>query len=175
VQTGSYRALTAGTTNDAAPSWSHIGKWIYFQSQRSGIAQIWRMPAEGGPASQITKNGGATAFDSADGKLLFYSKFTEPGLWMLPLEGGRESQVLPSLSTPDVFAVTKAGIYYACRTADNKTSLNFMSFSPWLIQEVARIQTPFVSDLSASANGGSLLYAQADQTGSDLMLVDNLN
>jgi Tol biopolymer transport system component len=174
VETGSYRALTAGTTNDTTPSWSHDGKWIYFQSQRAGISQIWRIPADGGPASQITKNGALTAFDSIDGKLLFYSKFNEPGLWMLPLDGGTESQVLPSLSTPDAFAVTKKGIYFARRTADNDTSLSFMSFSPRLIRELARIQNPFVSDLSASPDGRSLLYAQADQTGSDLMLVENL-
>jgi Tol biopolymer transport system component len=175
VETGSYRALTAGTTNDTTASWSHNGKWIYFQSQRAGTSQIWRVPAEGGSASQITKNGASTAFDSVDGKLLFYSKFNEPGLWMLPLDGGTESQVLPSLSTPDAFAVTKKGIYFARRTTDNDTALSFMSFSPRLIRELARIQNPFVSDLSASPDGGSLLYAQADQTGSDLMLVENLN
>lgn len=175
LETASYRALTAGTTNDTTPSWSHDGKSIYFESQRSGISQIWRIPAEGGQASLVTKNGGAIAFDSVDGKLLFYSKFNEPGLWMLPLDGGgTESQVLPSLSTPDAFAVTQAGIYFARRTADNNTSLSFMSFSPRLIREVARIRTPLVSDLSASPSGGSLLYAQADQTGSDLMLVENL-
>jgi hypothetical protein len=58
--------------------------------------------------------------------------------------------------------------------SNNKTSLNFMSFSPRLMRDVARIRTPLVSDLSASLNRGSLLYARADQTGSDLMLVEKL-
>jgi hypothetical protein len=131
------------------------------------------MPAEGGPASQVTKNGGAIAFDSVDGKLLFYSKYTEPGLWMLPLGGGSESQVLPSLYTYDSFAITKAGIYFARRTADSETSLDFMSFSPKSIQEVARIKSAILSSMAVSADGSSLLYEQADQTGSDLILVDN--
>jgi eukaryotic-like serine/threonine-protein kinase len=175
VETGSYQALTAGTTNDSTASWSHNGKWIYFESQRSGVSQIWRIPAGGGPASQITTKTGAIVFDSVDGKLLFYSKFNAPGLWMLSLDGGAESQILPALATPDAFAVAKKGIYFARRTADNDTSLSFMSFSPRLIRELARIHTPFVSGLSVSPDGGSLLYAQADQTGSDLMLVENLN
>ena len=85
VDTGAYQQLTTGTTNDAAPSWSHDGKWIYFCSERKDGSQIWRVPADGGPASQLTKNDGAIALDSVDAKLLFFSKFTEPGLWVLPL------------------------------------------------------------------------------------------
>jgi Tol biopolymer transport system component len=174
VESASYRAVTTGTTNDAVPSWSHDGKWIYFCSDRTGSSQIWRIPAEGGPASQVTKNGGAVAFDSADGKLLFYSKFNEPGLWMLSLNGGSESQVLPSLYTFDSFAITKAGIYFACRTANKEASIEFMSFSPRGIQEITRIKSPLGSSLAVSPDGRSLLYVQADQIGSDLMLVENL-
>ena len=174
VETGSYRALTTGTTNDAAPSWSHDGKWIYFNSPRNSGPQIWRIPAEGGPASQLTKNGGGIAFDSVDGKLLYYSKFSESGLWMLPLQGGTESQVLPSLYNTDSFAITKAGIYFARRTTDNEASVGFMSLSPRLIQELARIKSPFDGSLAVSPDGSSLLYVQVDQSGSDLILVDNL-
>jgi hypothetical protein len=94
---------------------------------------------------------------------------------MLPLDGGNESQILPSLNTFDTFGVTKAGIYFARRTADDETSLNFMSFSPRFIKEIARIKAPIKSNFAVSPDGSSLLYAQADQTGSDLILVDNLN
>jgi eukaryotic-like serine/threonine-protein kinase len=173
VDTGSYRALTTGRTNDAAASWSHDGKWIYFQSLRNGSPQIWRIPAEGGPASQVTKNGGVIAFDSANGKLLFYSKSNAPGLWMLPLDGGIESQVLPCLYGNDTFGITKTGIYFACRTADNKASLRFMSFSPRFTKEIVRIKAPIGSNFSVSPDGSSLLYQQADQIGSDLVLVDD--
>lgn len=173
VDTGHYRALTTGTTNDSAASWSHDGKWIYFQSGRNGSPQIWRIPSEGGPASQVTKNGGAIAFDSVNGKLLFFSKYSEPGLWMLSLDGGSESQVLPSLYTYDTFGVSKTGVYFASRTADNAASLGFMSFSPRFVKEIARIKWPIRSNLTVSPDGSSLLYEQADQIGSDLVLVDD--
>jgi Tol biopolymer transport system component len=173
VESGSYRAMTTGTANNAVPSWSHDGKWIYFCSERNDGPQIWRIPAEGGPVSQLTKNGGAVAFDSTDGKLLFYSKFNEPGLWMLPLNGGSELQVLPSLYTFDTFAITKAGIYFAGRTANNEALIDFMSFSPRRMQEIARIKSPLGSSLAVSPDRRSLLYVQADQIGSDLILVDN--
>ena len=173
VDTGSYRALTTGDTNDTTPSWSHDGKWIYFLSEAHGETQTWRIPAEGGQASQVTKNGGAIAFDSVDGKLLFYSKFNAPGLWMLALDGGPESQILPSLYSVDNFAVSKTGIYFARRTAENGGSINFMSFSSRDIRELARIHSPLGSGLTVSPDGRSLLFEQADQIGSDLMLVEN--
>lgn len=173
VQTGSYRALTAGRGNDTAPSWSHDGQWIYFLSERSGSSQIWRMPAQGGPASQITRNGGTIAFDSVDGRYIFYSKFNAPGLWMLALGAGEESCVLPSLYTYDSFAVTKAGIYFARRVQDNQASISFMSLPNRLTREVARINAEVDSSLSVSPDGKSLLYVQADQSGSDLVLVEN--
>jgi Tol biopolymer transport system component len=174
VETGSDRAITTGMANHTIPTWSHDGKWIYFCSGREGDPQIWRMAADGGLPSQVTKNGGATAFDSVDGKLLFYSKFREPGLWMLPLEGGNESQLLPCLYRMDTFAVTKTGIYFACRTAANEASIDLMSFSPRRMQHIARINFPLGSGLAVSPDETSLLYVQDDQTGSDLVLVDNL-
>ena len=174
VETDSNRAITTGMTNHTIPSWSHDGKWIYFCSGQNDGPQIWRMPAEGGSLSQLTKNGGATALDSVDGKLLLYSKFSEPGLWMLPLEGGNESRLLPCLYRMDTFAITKAGIYFACRTADNEAAIDFMSFSPRRIQHIARINSQLGSGLAVSPDGGSLLYVRADQRGSDLVLVDNL-
>jgi Tol biopolymer transport system component len=95
VETADYRKLTTGTTNDVAPAWSHDGKWIYFESEREDGLQIWRVPAGGGPATRLTKNGGAMALESADGKLLFYSNNAAPGLWVLRFEGAPPYQILP--------------------------------------------------------------------------------
>jgi Tol biopolymer transport system component/predicted DNA-binding transcriptional regulator AlpA len=173
VETGAYQQLTTGTTNDSAPSWSHDGKWIYFCSERDDGSQIWRVPADGGPASRLTKTGGAIALESADGKQLFYSKFTEPGLWVLPFEGGVESRILPSLYSIDTFAVTKRGIYFVRRTAHLEASVSFMSFSLGVTRNLARVKSFIGDGLSVSPDGSSILYTQVDQTGSDLILVDN--
>ena len=142
VETGDYRKLTTGTTNDDAPSWSHDGKWIYFESEREDGSQIWRVPAGGGPAARLTKTGGVIALESVDGKLLFYSKEAEPGLWVLPLEGGTESQVLPSLYGLDNFAVTKQGIYFVRRAPDSGAVIGFMSFSSRVPVDLASVKSP---------------------------------
>ena len=110
VKTGDYRKLTAGMGNGTAPAWSHDGKWIYFESKREAGAQIWRVPASGGSANRLTKTDGVAALESVDGKALYFSKFSDPGLWSLPLAGGRRIES---------FAVSLSCRYLCCGQARN--------------------------------------------------------
>ena len=66
--------LTSDPASEVIPSWSRDGKWIYFASTRSGRNEVWKAPADGGDAVQVTKNGGWVAFESADGASLYYTK-----------------------------------------------------------------------------------------------------
>ena len=64
---GPPRRLTDDPAEDDNPRWSRDGRWIYFHSNRSGEDQIWKIPAEGGEAVQVTKQGGmggVIAFES---------------------------------------------------------------------------------------------------------------
>ena len=87
--------LTKEPSEDIDPSWSRDGRWIYFGSNRSGRLQIWKMPAEGGLAVQLTKDGGFEGFESPDGKFFYYAKGRAmAGIWRIPVEGGKETLVL---------------------------------------------------------------------------------
>jgi len=89
------RRLTTEHSVEARPSWSHDGRWIYFRSDRSGIAQIWKMPADGGTPMQVTRGGGFEAIESRDGKLLYYVKsHGGNSIWSVPIGGGEEVIVL---------------------------------------------------------------------------------
>ena len=68
VAGGLPRRLTLEASLDAVPSWSGDGRWVYFGSNRAGGLQVWKVPADGGPAIQVTRNGGFAAFESPDGK-----------------------------------------------------------------------------------------------------------
>ena len=74
VEGGPPRRLTSEKSEDVTPSWSRDGRWIYFASDRTGNWQVWKLPAEGGKAVQVTKGGGFAAFESYDGKTLYYAK-----------------------------------------------------------------------------------------------------
>ena len=51
----SVEHLTTNQANDADPAWSRDGRYVYFLSQRSGSAQVWRIRPGGGEAEQVTK------------------------------------------------------------------------------------------------------------------------
>jgi Tol biopolymer transport system component len=72
---------------DRAPQWSSDGAWIYFASRRGGSWQVWKRPAEVGPAHVVTDKGGYLAQESADGRFLFYCKYGSAGLWQRDATG----------------------------------------------------------------------------------------
>jgi Tol biopolymer transport system component len=52
--------MTTEPSEEFVPSFSRDGRWIYFCSNRSSPVQIWKMPAEGGSAVQVTKGAAST-------------------------------------------------------------------------------------------------------------------
>jgi len=48
------RRLTHSEASNSDPEWSPTGDAIYFLSSRSGTAQVWRLPLNGGEAAQVT-------------------------------------------------------------------------------------------------------------------------
>jgi dipeptidyl aminopeptidase/acylaminoacyl peptidase len=49
------RQLTTSAANDFNPRWSQDGRSLYFLSNRSGSAQVWRLPLDGGESAQVTR------------------------------------------------------------------------------------------------------------------------
>jgi Tol biopolymer transport system component len=172
---GAPKRLTDDPGDEWGPSWSRDGQWIYFVSARSGRSEIWKAPAGGGSAVQVTKNevtGGAV--ESTDRRYVYYSK--SGGLWRIPVEGGDESRVLESLSDWSRFALTEEGIYFVPRPSlktPREFTIEFFSFSNEKIHTVARLEKPPFLGLTVSPNGRELLYSQHDQSGTDLVLVEN--
>ena len=80
---------------------------------RSGSMQIWKVPAQGGHAAQVTKHGGFGAFESRDGMPIYYSKHeNHPAVWRVPSEGGEEIEVLSRVTDPGFWALHDNGIYF---------------------------------------------------------------
>jgi Tol biopolymer transport system component len=174
---GQPRRLTSGPSNNVRPSWSRDGRWIYFGSNRSRVSQIWKEPATGGAAVQVTKSGGEEAFESADGKFVYWAKLGVAGIWRVPVEGGEESRVLDA-STESLWILADQGIWFFDLTNPTEAALKFYSFAAGkttllrLFTKDTRIDT-LSTALSVSPDGRWILYTLLDQAGSNLMLVEN--
>ncbi len=94
---GPVRQITNEPSNEVLPHFSGDGKFVFFASDRTGVWQIWKQPLDGGPARQITRDRGFASQESADHQWLYYSKPDANGLFRMPLGGGEETCVLPSL------------------------------------------------------------------------------
>jgi Tol biopolymer transport system component len=161
--------------DDYTPSWSNDGAWIYFGSRRSGGIQVWKIPAKGGRAIQVTRYGGWAPFQSADGRYLFYGTRNRPGLWRIPIAGGEQEQVLPEIAGwNSAYAPAKRGIYFISPVNGNKAgTLAFFSFATKRITSLATLSRPLGLGLAVSPDERLVLYSQVDHVGSDLMLIEN--
>ena len=81
---------------------------------------------------QITKHGGHVALEFPDGKVYYSTRGGEEerngmgGLRRVPVDGGEETDVLPSVTFYN-FAVVREGIYFIPR-ADTERSLRYSLF-----------------------------------------------
>jgi Tol biopolymer transport system component len=174
---GAPRRLTNSSEVEGEESWSSDGKWIYFSSSRSGTSQVWKMRPGGGAPIQVTRNGGATARESPDGKFLYYAKGSpEPNtIWKVSVDGGAEIQVVEGLSYSLNFVVTEDGIYFV--SASDWAGPGVLYFFDFVTKTPKRVATIKVwgLGLAISPNRRSILYAQMDQSRSELMLVENFH
>ncbi len=177
---GSPRRLTKELSEDVIPSWSRDGRSIYFCSDRSGNGnlQIWKMPAEGGPATQVTQNGGFEAFESFDRKWLFYSKWDPSDeIWRIPIAGGPESLFLNLKGVERRYwAVADKGIYFLA-TEGSESVVKFIDFATRRATRIMTLERKLVRNLSRglalSPDGRSLLCTLVERESSDLVLVEN--
>jgi len=170
---GGPRRLTDYPADNGAPNWSRDGRSIYFASNRTKRWEIWKMPSEGGEAVQVTVNGGVVAFESPDGRSVYFTKSDVRGpLWKVPVGGGEETKALGSVGAFD-FTVSQNGIYSAQPNPDGGASVNLLSFVTGKTTIAATIRGRlFHAGLSVSPDGRHLLFAQQDPQ-VDLMLVED--
>jgi Tol biopolymer transport system component/serine/threonine protein kinase len=176
---GTPRRLTTDSSNHVVPGWSRDGRWIYFTSNQSNGQdwQLWKMPAEGGQAVQLTQHGGVAAVESSDGKFIYYAKFSDPGIWRMPVEGGEEYLVLKQLRPGfwGNWAMVDQGIYFVNLDAKRNPTIKFFNIATGRVTQVAAPEKlpVLIAGLAVSPDGRWILYTQIDQDISDIMLVEN--
>jgi len=181
---GQPRRLTTDPAEDIVPSWSRDGRWIYFTSNRSadggsGRLQIWKMPADGGAAMQMTRQGGFEPMESPDGRWIYFAQDRgSSSIRRMPVAGGAETAVFDfhQKSYSRIWTVTNDGVYFAAANSHTQSTIKFFNFSTGTektIAEIDRIMPSNVSGMTISPDGKWLLFPLYSQRGSDLMMIEN--
>jgi dipeptidyl aminopeptidase/acylaminoacyl peptidase len=163
---------------ECSADWSLDGKSLYVTSNRTGRAEIWKVPAEPGndaKGTQVTRNGGAVPKLSPDGAFLYYTKTTIPEqLWRIPVDGGEEERVADRIANNRAFNVTRSGVYFIPPIAQGPvTSIMFRDARTGLVRPIAGIDEHPMWGLTVSPDEKFILYVSLKEAEGDLMLVDN--
>jgi Tol biopolymer transport system component len=169
---GPTRRLTSLTAGAMFPRWSRDGKWIYFSSKESGATQVWKLPSGGGQAVQVTHGGGLIASESPDGKWLYFcGEGADSSLRRMPVGGGEETEVLPSIKSWN-FAVMDDGVYFLTGTG-HRFAIDFLSFATGKAEVVAPVGDAYFG-FSVSPDRKLILYDQSLPPSSELVLAEGL-
>ncbi|HUI09524.1 MAG TPA: S9 family peptidase [Bacteroidota bacterium] len=106
IGSGVEREITQGPAFNGNAAFSPDGKWIAFESTRSGESQIWLLPCAGGAARQFTtlSTGAAQAVWSPDGRSLAFVSDVFPEYSALPFPAS------DSLNRAALRAVEEGGV-----------------------------------------------------------------
>jgi Tol biopolymer transport system component/DNA-binding winged helix-turn-helix (wHTH) protein len=166
--------ITSGNYENVVPSWSRDGTSLYLSSNRTGEWQIWKHKLASGRDEQVTHHGGFAAFESYDGKTLYYSKFAGGGIWSVPVQGGQEQHLIeaPHLGDWGQFAVTQNGLYLVDSSTEPGPTILYSNFQNRKVAPVLMLKEsvpPGTSNLASSRDGRTIIYTQVEYRGSILM------
>jgi YHS domain-containing protein len=171
------RKLVTNISGVFRPHWSRDGKWIYFSSNETGRAGIYRCPVSGGDAVLLSKDvDGFNPQESFDGKTVYFSSHTTKStLQKVPLPGqpGTESEIdgLLHLSDSRDWALSPGGIYFV--PAEAPGSVRYFDFASKQIRPIFEVDKGLGTGLSVSSDGRWMLYSQDRAVTGDIMLVDH--
>jgi hypothetical protein len=161
------------------PTWSHDGKWIYFNSNRGGAQELWKIPAAGGKAVQLARQFAADSLESPDGARVFF-RGDDAAIWAVPVSGGRAKAIAQlggdTLVSHRMWTVTPEGIWFlrrgkGCLSVWLYDFRNEQSVRKATLADDAMLDVP---GLSVAADGSSLIYSRRRESRSDLMLLRGL-
>ena len=170
--------ITTAPSEETNPSWSPDGRWIYFRSDQAGVGQLWKMPATGGTPLRVTTGEGLRGFPSPDGRLLYFVRSADaPGLWSVPVDGGRERFILSDVRE-GYWAVADSGIFFLVPRSEGSKKPEALRFFAFATGTVLTLPAPpggwkYRPGFSAARDGRFVLWTRWDNAMRDLMLIDH--
>jgi Tol biopolymer transport system component/DNA-binding winged helix-turn-helix (wHTH) protein len=181
---GTPRRVTKPTGDQTTPTWSRDGKWIYFSEAHEGRVvdrDIWRVPATGGPAEQLTRTGsGFLGYETADGaSLLYQPKVGDSPLLVMPLTGAGPPRRLIECVRHGCGSFIPVGttiFYVGCEpgTSPSLRSIDLLNGRDRLLGTLEHSPPDQLGTyLAVSPDRETILFQGLLRHGADLMMIEN--
>jgi Tol biopolymer transport system component/DNA-binding winged helix-turn-helix (wHTH) protein len=145
----------------AHPTVTSDGRYIVFESNRSGSSEIWRANVDGGDMMQLTTGGNnSQPHVTPDGRWVLYKSSNDDlgALWRISINGGTAARLVEKgASWP---RVSPNGKFIACTYADGKEKLAILSIEggrPIKLFDVPRLAN-FNGGLRWTPDGKAVTY-----------------
>jgi Tol biopolymer transport system component len=177
--TGAVTPLLQEKRAEQRPRWSRDGRRLYFTSDSTGRYEIWSVEVDGegkaGTVTQVTYHGGYIAFESADGRQLYYAGWTSSEIRRMSTFGGPEEPA-PGVDRinryPANVAAGHQGLYYLGQFEQQGLPLYFLPFQPGLPRRLAMGHwIPSALGITVSPDDRWLLLSVSEQTNGDILSV----
>jgi len=164
------RLARADNEGAVVPSWSKDGRSIYYSAVVNGEFEVMKLTLDRSTPEQITRHGGFSPQESADGKFLYYAKKTQPGLWRMNVTGDDEQLVLPDLPAGywGYWQLAGKGIYYVTPAENELAVLHYYDLRTKRSHDLGSLTKSAVDGdpgLSVSKDGEWVLCAQRGNYG----------
>jgi Tol biopolymer transport system component len=175
---GAIRQITHGVEDQAAPTWSGDGQWIYFSARRERALDLWRVRVGGGRPEQVTRSGsGYFGIESFDGTSLLYQRAPEDSALLLqPLAGGQPRPLVGCVRF-DAFATAGRMVFYVACEPGATPSLHTLDMVTGQDRILGRLEhfPPhlFHVNLAVSPDGKTVIYKGYEQVDADLMMIEH--
>lgn len=166
---GNIKQITSAGFYDHKPQVTADGRFIVFQSNRSGGNEIWRVQPDGNGLRQLTTGGGnVSPYPTPDGKWVVYisNRNGKSFVWRVSIEGGEPVQVTDKVSSDP--SVSPDGKLIACAyKPDDNTPLKLAVIkledgTPVKLYDVPRFAR-FNEGICWMPDGKAVIYKDREQ------------
>jgi len=169
IPEGPSHVLATSQNNLSLPVWSPDCQWIFASD---GRATLYRVPASGGPAEQLTHKRAYRA--EVNGNKVIFNVARPAGieLWVRSAPGGEEQPLagMPELRYADAWTVARDGIYYT--TADSIRFYDFASHHVEIVRPLAGAPAALGGlGMTVSPDGHWLVYTRSADWQGDILMI----
>jgi len=174
---GKPARLTSDPIDELTPFWSRDGRWIYFSSAKTGRMEVWKIPADGGKAVQVTRDGGFAPRESPAGDWLYYASSDRDHavLWRTKTTEGKAEKVLRGVYG-GCFSPVNDGVYFVTSVGVREFELKFIALKNRKITTLERMTAWSMGrhgGLTVSPDQKSIVFRRVADVNVDIMMIEN--